>query len=438
MQFSRYRLFGVDFDDRVVSRVVIALTVVFFFLACLELAKVFTVRLLTDTPVDDPDFRWNDVLYYWYAGRDWLGGLSPYREEYPAAATAFFSRTMNPFYYPPNNYPFSVALALVGPLSAIRAWLFAAFAMLAFGIVTATRAVTASKPTKDDDASLVNLVRSPTPAMIVAALGLTALFASNSAAMVLKLGQTATLVFFGYCILLFALPRRKMILSVIGLSLVMTKPQYALPILATLFFFSDFRRVVFFGGVASLALASPALFVDPPIKVFSDFLGVISDYGGVIENRPRYTSGLPHLLDRFSAPEMGSLFWVLVATAASVAAAYFLRSNSVSRARRGNDDLMLLHVSMLCVLIFTPLHEYDMIVAFPILLQLFVLSGEDSIFPLGLIAILPKGAAMLTIFSAEDYFERAPQVSMFYTIAVFLTAWIAWRYWRGKPALPAQ
>jgi glycosyl transferase family 87 len=419
-----------------ISVYLFVLSALLLVLAAMEFSQLVAIRLVSSTPVTDPVFRWNDILYYWFAGKMWASGESAYAPLYSIEASKFFEREMNPFYYPPNNYFLCRALATMEPLLATKVWFAASTTMFVIGSVMAVASVFPESPPSATTSRSASQDVSYAEALsqqiaLVALISVLYLFACNSTSLMLKLGQTTSIVFLGYCLIIASIRRMSMVIGIFGVTLTMLKPQFGVPLSLALLFFPQFRIVVISSWLISALIAVPALLSDSPLKVVEDFLQAVSGYGSVRENQSYFTIGAAHLLGRALDLRLNNIIWLAITSATVLLTSFAVRYRS--RAYLDKDGMLAaLHLAMICVLMIMPLHEYDMVLVVPIIVQLVLISRSVSIPALVLVVTFPKAASIVSyLMSTDGYFEITPVSAIIYTALLALLSLSAWLAWHG-------
>ncbi|OFX01962.1 MAG: hypothetical protein A3E78_01825 [Alphaproteobacteria bacterium RIFCSPHIGHO2_12_FULL_63_12] len=297
-----------------------------------------------------------DFRFFWLAGDFWLNGGNPYDASYAAAAEAQFGIERGAiWYYPPNWFALAALLSLPDPLSASRLWLIVNAGLLLGGgalNVMAFRALRGAAGAQ----SLITKFLDALPASSLYFLFTGAVALSQAAGNSLHLGQSSILVYFGASLLLSGAARGRLVLAGAGLAILMLKPQIGALVCAGLIFTPFGRRTIAMAALASIAIAAPVFIATPPAEFLGAFAEGVARYTDQAYNMPPAVTGLRHLAWIFGAPDMGSLFYLLLAllliSAASLAA-------GLRRGELKTTDFIILSIAIAAAA--SPLHVYDLI-----------------------------------------------------------------------------
>jgi hypothetical protein len=187
---------------------------------------------------------------------------------------------------------------------------------------------------------------------------------------------------------------------IVGLTLLMLKPQLGLAYAATLMFARATRAAVVIAGAITAALAAPALLAGGPVHVLSDFIANTNGYAAQIDNAPDAKTGLANLFFRIFPLQAPILLWIGLAAIAALAGwGPIRRAIGVE-----NSVLALLIAATLAIGLFVPLHDYDFVVVFPLAGFVCLLRGPALVLALcaALAPTLPA-AALGTLLPGEGW-----------------------------------
>jgi len=290
-----------------------------------------------------------DFSYILTAGRMWLAGADPYGAGFAAAGGANLPAGPTGFAYPPNWWVIAVALAAIPGGGALLAWKLlnlASAAAAGFLLIRSARRIQPDGPEWLNYAFLA------------------CLFSCGAMANALRLGQTSILILLGFALLIEGLTFDRRFRQILGLSLLLLKPQIGLLFLLLAFARKPTRPAAVGACLATVVACLPILFSLDFAGTFAsatNFVGNLGSYDKLPWNWPAYMSGLP-----FIFAEVGLRLSPLIA----IAAAWFIAEFSLRPrdASRQVTDFWLISTGALAAMI--PLHLYDFILCVPCLLLL--------------------------------------------------------------------
>lgn len=304
----------------------------------------------------------------WLAGDFWTGGISPYTEDFAAAALAWRGGAAEGGLLPaPNWFPVAAAFSFLDPLSASRLW-FAVNAALLLGAsglnVAAFRRLAGQSVLSGETeaGAFLKQLSAPTLFMLHAGFVLTA----GAAAAALSSGGPAPAVYFGASLLFYGAVSKRDLPGAAGFALTLLQPAAGLAFAAALALSAYGRRALALGGLLSFLAAAPALAMTPVPDIAEAMLGWTREHGGPASD----SSGLRHVFAVFGAPELSPSFFALLALAAVSAAC--LAGRKRARPLKPSDTLMIAAAASLA---FAPLDD-----------AAFVLLGVLVIYAIGLAA----------------------------------------------------
>ena len=152
------------------------------------------------------------------------------------------------------------------------------------------------------------------------------------------------LAFFGQALLIYGAVKGRQAFVVVGLVIVLLKPQLGLIYAVVLMFDRRTWLSVLVAGAITGALALPALLIGGPEVVIRQFLSGVAAYASRIENLPDAVSGLGNFLWLVSGIAFSSFVWLGFAAIAAVIANHFLHK----RLGAANRPLAAIIAATLC------------------------------------------------------------------------------------------
>ena len=294
----------------------------------------------------------NDLGYFLVAGRTWANGGDPYGHDFLRSASDLVVPALAVWAYPPQWWAFARAIALFDPASAAVVWKTANLVFLGLSLALLYPLRWHAGKARHDVLFYA-----------VVALVLTA----DSTRYSLLLGQTGMLSFLGLALFLNGTARAQGWKQVIGLVVLLLKPQIGLPFLVILLADRATRTRGMIALLVSAIACVPALVVISPTGVLAltgRWLRNLSLYGGMKWNSPLDMTGLAHLvaLLGWRTPSLGG--FALVGCLLACTTIWYDRriTGAASSLRPWLKGLAVLFAVV-------PLHIYDLIV-FPIFVLL--------------------------------------------------------------------
>jgi hypothetical protein len=283
-------------------------------------------------PTPEVDFR-----FYWFAGDIWAHGLDPYSSAFDEFASGLIPPGSH-WFYPPNWWPFSRALALFDFPTALKVWR----ASVPVILIVSTGSVVAL---------LTRGLPSTRRALLIA--GACALAtAIEPTGDVLTGGQVSPiLVYAGMALIICSFITSRRALLVAGLVLVSLKPQIGIVIFLAFALSRAHWRALAYALAVILVLSLPQLLSFGVVTSFREMLTNLHDVDQVAGNIPLAMTGPSHLFARAGLDlPLGASFILAFLTA--VAAGLMLQ--------RDPRSLRALALLLAGVAAFVPLHNYDM------------------------------------------------------------------------------
>lgn len=328
-----------------------------------------------------------DFRYLWVAGKMWAEGVSPYDAAYQQVGAAAISSGHVPlkWVYPPSWWVIVTPLGLLDLKSANLVWNGINIVLTLAASVLLALAYKRTFPDQRLPTPLLNALFQHVSTL--AALHVFFMAALEATAIVMSVGQTSTVIYFGVAALLYGLSGGGRAWAVAGLALVFLKPQIGLVFGVVLLFQGrDLRRQVIVAGFLSLALAAPALLSDPMAPLA--FVQNVAAYDGMtIANLPQAMTGLRLLVWEGFETDLGNTAALLI----TLALALVLSLGPLRPAPEAAPSVrawQLVAIIVALIVSLGPLHYYDFVLVgvlvFPMLaagplFQLLALVGTAMI-----------------------------------------------------------
>jgi Glycosyltransferase family 87 len=306
---------------------------------------------------------WNgyDFRAPWIAGRLWASGQNPYGEAFTSEYLAAFG-AIGPadfFNYPSYWFPIAVPLSFLPFRTAYILWQLLNFVLLLAATALTSHILTKKKPIHFWTTFLV---------------GLSFATLMQSTVWAFLAGQTSILLYFGLAAIFYGLYEKNQQVLMSGLIAVALKPNIGAVLYLLIATMPEWRKTLAVAICVLVLAAMPAVIHDPSGNLFG-FLANLDRYYGFqlppdasrdiaasewiriqdgnwvefIANAPTTMIGLFHFTD---ALPRGLTSKALIAAAAIV---------SVIVYRRGGPDELRFARITLVILLFVPLHIYDMV-----------------------------------------------------------------------------
>lgn len=301
-----------------------------------------------------------DFHQIWIAGKVWASGQDPYGPAFAAEYGRAFGRVPEIHFllYPPYWAPIAAPLSLLPFGAALIAWRLVNLALLLLATVLAAKAIAGR------DASRFWSV-------VLAGAGYATLM--HATAMTLWIGQTSVLLYAGFAAIMYGAAMQSGWAVAAGLVAVALKPNAgAIVFVAVFAAMPEWRRTVIVAALVLVALAAPAM-IHAPVDTVSEFLGNLGRYYGWPANTPyeavatewvRPRGDLVQLIA--NAPEnMVGLFHFTEGMPSRLAANVLMAGGVIASLvlfrQKLSADLKFVGL-VLIVLLFVPLHGYDIVV----------------------------------------------------------------------------
>lgn len=310
------------------------------------------------------------------AGQLWTEAVNPYGPDYYAYGLEKISKGHIPvnWVYPPTWWVIATPFGRLGLSSAFVFWNVASIAILFASSIIMARSLLHTFPRLVDRVGSISLCGAPLPALSSTHFFLMAIL--EATAIHLSVGQTSAIILFGISLLICGLTQDGKILAIVGLTIVLLKPQMGIIVAGVLFLFDrNGRKIVVSSAILSLVLCIPAYF--SATSTLYDFLQNVLKYDDVaVANLPASMTGIRHLVWEFWAVDIGNLVATIVTLGVAIFAWGTLAHVDGLRASESRTWKMLA-TTLACIIAMAPLHVYDVVlVALPI--YLFLVIGPVS------------------------------------------------------------
>ena len=289
--------------------------------------------------------------YIWLAGSLWQNGLSPYSIEYQEIGHKMFT-TFNgqPFYYPPNWWPFSNILAAFDYNTATEIWRV----LNGLCIVSSTFLLNGALKKID-----INL----TPSSLVLYTGLVSLM--QASAIIIATGQTTILIYFGLCLVIYSAVNSRPLWLALGLCVMLLKPQIGVVLFFAFIPFKKYHMALLYTCALTLLLMLPALITIGPFETILPYLKGLSQHSSFATNEAQNSTGLKSILYNITNFKLPSTMATLLSIVGAVGAGlYFKKSGK----ENSTNFIRYLMIIIMITAFIAPLHEYDMIIIVPLIL----------------------------------------------------------------------
>ncbi|MEM7498803.1 MAG: glycosyltransferase family 87 protein [Pseudomonadota bacterium] len=244
------------------------------FILCIVIAVsarwVFEIRPLLDG-------RWQgDLQYWWFSGRAWLDGVSPYTPEFLARVTESFPSYRDPLFYPPTALPIFALFPLV-PIET-AGLVFFVFNFVALIVVAVLLCADREGPDW------------PMPLALGVMLGFLGLLFMPLAD-VAAFGSLQMPLLLGLMAWLLGAQRGVFWLQGIGLAVLALKPPLALALMLWALLTPRFRIGALLGCTIVLALFIAGTWGHDPFEMMRDWIRNCEAYRAISYNDPRHSGG---------------------------------------------------------------------------------------------------------------------------------------------------
>lgn len=340
----------------------------------------------------------SDFKYFWQAGHMWAAGQSPYLPDYITEGAKNFGDFANPFFYPPNALPFLSLAAPFSPRDVANGLTLISLACL-FGV---TGLIT--------QASKRISTRIP-PVYIFIILIIFAAFYMRPSIRVLMYGQITWVLALGFAAYFYGLFEKRNICMAIGLTILLLKPQFGLPVLAFALIRPESRLPALTAGAATGFLGVAGLLTGDPVENARQLLLNISVYSSLPENNPAASGGLNQLYN-FIKVDPPKVVQLLIALAPVVILARYARRQAAAGAAAC--------AALVCGFLAFPTHSTDFILLLPAALYLLSSAPLWTRGAIGLAFLLLGRSWSLADFITPPHLDHAITVGHIHTIGLVL------------------
>lgn len=302
--------------------------------------------------------RWEDVDFkvIWLSGHLWLDGISPYSNQFAEAGYQLFDKfNGQPFYYPPHFLFLSSFYALFEFETGKELWrwtniiLFFASSMLLKSVMSAVGTEISWRH-------------------ILFYTGLIGFM--QSVVLIFHLGQTSVLIYFSICLIIFGVFKKNSPALIIGLCIVLLKPQIGVALLAAFLVLNAYHKPVLITSLLMIFLSLPGMMTLGLTETMGAYLNNVSGHGDFYPNMPKMTTGFRNIIYLVSGYELSSAIAALTPVILVFGSVYYLKLKILNNTAEGGNDLMVivLMLAISYISVFSPLHAYDFIFLAPVLI----------------------------------------------------------------------
>ncbi|MFT3730791.1 MAG: glycosyltransferase 87 family protein [Hyphomicrobium sp.] len=320
-----------------------------------------------------------DFQFIWLAGHMWNQGKSPYSPEYAVLGDAMFTGNRPEYwFYPPNWWPIATLTGLLRYEEAQTVWRGISGGAVISGIIILGQAA-------HQYVTSVSLIR------WAALIAFTCL--SSSTASAFALGQTTPFIFFGMACFVCGYVAKSRIWTVVGLVLMMLKPQVGVVVCA--FLLTSWSGIIAVTLAAAIVLltAVPALVQAGVMPFLKYFIATLAAHGALPPNAPHSMTGVRYLVYELGGGNVDVLILTVLACFSAFVLG-FVRSRE--KHRSAETDALDLSILLMIILFFVPLHIYDTFIVAPIIVLMT---------PLSTLLQWILGIGLLIIFRANNLAE---------------------------------
>lgn len=297
-----------------------------------------------------------DFKYIWLSGKLWSVGESPYSSQFQQQGQILFEVfNDSPFFYPPNWWIVSTFFGQFEYQSAVDLWRCINIGLL----ISSSFLLRAGMRQAGTNLSWTYLIFYT---------GLVSLMQATSIS--LAFGQTAILMYFGVCLIIYATLSHKQLWLVVGFCLILLKPHIGIALMTAYAPFKIYRTPLIFTSVATAIISLPALLSNGIINTIISYLDGLSKYDEDIVNNPQSSSGLKNVFHLITNIQLSGLFVTFLTILCVFVSIMFLKRRGLSiSAKVGTDKHIVLLMLSICISgVLMPLHSYDTIFIAPIIL----------------------------------------------------------------------
>jgi hypothetical protein len=299
-----------------------------------------------------------DFKFVWLAGVVWAKGGDPYSFMYASTAQEMFKgidTNMPQFwFYGPNWWPISRALAAFELSTATQIWRLSIVALITLGCVLfyRTSRLFGQSISRIELAGFAGVV-----------------FLMDASAITISIGQTSAIVYSGLGALALGLASNQRFLITIGVILLLLKPQIGLALVPALIIYRASRFAVVIGILVTCLMAVPSLVGHDLATMTREFVAQAAIHGKQPSNSPLETTGLRHVLYALTGLTISSLSTTVLATMLISGGTFALRMNIAADDRMSVNAINVwLFFSIASIGCIVSLHIYDLIFMAPLLL----------------------------------------------------------------------
>ena len=333
-----------------------------------------------------------DFKYFWLSGQIWLEGGAPYGEAFTTlGAEEFPDEKVNPFFYPPNWWPFASLIALTDPRTAENIW--ALTSVVALGVASWQLAGLSH-------ATRIAIGRWRLFALILFAF----VVFSHSATIALHIGQPTLFLLCAFTTLLFLL----------------LKPQFSLPLSFALFACVPWARMpVLIAGFITGVLALSGLGFSAPVEAFNQFLANVELYSAFPENWPTHMAGPLFAFALLGLPEFSAFVWLGLCFLSVLAIAVIARWRDLRLEQSFLSVDFAILVAAITIFLM-PTHNPDTLLVMPALLLLERGHALQRMLLLVGAALLMRAFSLSTMLEGIVFAEKTVWVGLLDTIGTLL------------------
>ena len=377
----------------------------------LALALAYLVLKVLDG-TDTIDFK-----YIHLAGALWGEGVDPYSTAYAEQGQIRFQGLNRPEYlfYPPHWWAIATGFAQLPYEVAGLVWRITMAACMIGGCLVLHRTV-------------IHIVGEARPWRTWAMLMMAG--AMSATAIALSLGQTSCLLFLGVCLYCHAFVTGRRGLMVLALVIVWLKPNVGLALSLFLVPGLVWWPALAVGALAVVAASLPALLPHGPLQVIRGYLHALSQWEALDPNQPWNVTGLRHLAELATGAVLPGTPLALAASALALGLGVLLvRAATPSRRAAALIPLIAL------LLLFVPMHSYDMVLLIVLIALGVVLPGwAGAVLALALLAALRANnlESLLGLSGPAGMGAPGTTVLSLAVLAIVLVSWAGLRV--SRPA----
>ena len=306
--------------------------------------------------------------YVWLAGHMWSNGQNPYSVLFKQMGAEIFPKYSPTFwFYPPNWFFPSSLVALFDTNTGSIIWQAANVILLIISCAVVALAfkkiiqIEGFKKTISD-LSLTKV----DPFLLIFVFVAFYMILSNPTALTLGLGQTSIIIFLGLSILMYGLISEKKWLPVIGLTILMLKPQVGLIFSFALIMEPSFRHIVIKAAVATIIMCLPAFFFTTIPEMAAYYAAhFAAEYKTYVYNRADLMTGINNFTYSFFTKELGSaltLFFALIVTIVGMVTLTKVKNGEETELKNTQHKIAVLSFALAICMFVMPLHTYDLVI----------------------------------------------------------------------------